>query len=108
MLRLVQRGHPKGWAGGQVGGVGVWQLAGCVAQGGAQAFFQRGVVERHAQKIMHGQLLLHSQGQGERLVNELGRGAQLRVMRGVPARVIPLALWHTASLGLEVWLSAVS
>ena len=53
-------------------------------------------------------LLLHSQGQGERLVNELGRGAQLRVMRGVPARVIPLALWHTASLGLEVWLSAVA
>jgi len=53
-------------------------------------------------------LLLHSQGQGERLLNELGRGAQLRVMRGVPARVMPMALWHTASLGLEVWLSAVA
>jgi len=53
-------------------------------------------------------LLLHSQGQGQYLIQELGRGAQLRVMQGLPARVIPLALWHTASLGLEVWLSAVA
>ena len=29
-------------------------------------------------------------------------------MQGVPARVIPMGLWHTASLGLEVWLSAVA
>ncbi len=53
-------------------------------------------------------VLLHSQGQGQRLIDELGRGAQLRVMQGVPARVIPMGLWHTASLGLEVWLSAVA
>ena len=53
-------------------------------------------------------LLLHSQGKGQRLIDELGRGAQLKLMQGVPARVIPLALWHTASLGLEVWLSAVA
>ena len=75
-IALVQRRYPQGWAGGQVGGAGVRQLSGCVAQGGAQAFFQRGVVERHAQKIMHGQLLLHGQGQqvGEVLAI---RGAQL-------------------------------
>lgn len=53
-------------------------------------------------------LLLHSQAQGQALIDELGRGAQLKVMQGVPARVMPLALWHTASLGLEVWLSAIA
>ncbi len=52
-------------------------------------------------------LLLHSQARGQALIDELGRGAQLQVMKGVPARVIPMGLWHTASLGLEVWLSAV-
>ncbi len=53
-------------------------------------------------------LLLHSQEKGQALIDELGRGAQLQVMKGVPARVIPMGLWHTASLGLEVWLSAVA
>ncbi len=53
-------------------------------------------------------LLLHSQGAGQKLIDELGRGAQLKVMQGVPARVIPMGLWHTASLGLEVWLSSVA
>ena len=53
-------------------------------------------------------LLLHSQGRGQALVDELGRAAQLRVAQGVPAHVIPVALWHTASLGLEVWLSTVA
>ena len=53
-------------------------------------------------------LLLHSQGHGQKLLEELGRGAQLQVMQGVPARVMPMGLWHTASLGIEVWLSAVA
>lgn len=53
-------------------------------------------------------LLLHSQEKGQKLIDELGRGAQLKVMQGVPARVIPVALWHTASVGLELWLSAVA
>jgi len=53
-------------------------------------------------------LMLHSQGAGQALIGELGRAAQLRVAQGVPARVIPMGLWHTASLGLEVWLSAVA
>jgi ferredoxin len=53
-------------------------------------------------------LLLHSQDQGQTLIDELGRGAQLGVIQGVPARVIPVALWHTASVGLELWLSAVA
>ena len=53
-------------------------------------------------------LLLHSQEGGRALVEELGRAAQLGVAHGVPANVIPVALWHTASLGLDVWLSAVA
>jgi ferredoxin len=53
-------------------------------------------------------LLLHSQGQGQALVERLGRAAQLQVARGVPANVIPVPLWHTASVGLELWLAAVA
>ncbi len=53
-------------------------------------------------------LLLHSQEQGQRLIDELGRAARLGVAQGVPAQVIPLAVWHTASLGLDVWLGAIA
>jgi ferredoxin len=52
-------------------------------------------------------VLLHSQVAGAALVNDLGRAASLDTsVNGVPARVLPLAAWHTASLGLEVWLAA--
>ena len=52
-------------------------------------------------------LLLHSQEAGAALVNDLGRLAQLdKTVRGVPARVIPLPLWHTASVGIDLWLTA--
>ncbi|WP_428292178.1 4Fe-4S binding protein [Hydrogenophaga sp.] len=53
-------------------------------------------------------VLLHSQEAGSALIGELGRAAALdrQKVRGVPARVIPLPLWHTASIGLDVWLSA--
>jgi ferredoxin len=53
-------------------------------------------------------ILLHSQEAGQALVNELGRAAQLQVAQGVPAHVIPVSLWHTASLGLDVWLTALA
>ncbi len=53
-------------------------------------------------------VLLHSQTRGQALLDELGRGAQLQVMQGLPARVLPLPLWHTANLGMEVWLSAIA
>ncbi|MBV7427915.1 MULTISPECIES: 4Fe-4S binding protein [unclassified Acidovorax] len=53
-------------------------------------------------------VLLHSQERGQALVEELGRAAQLKVAHGVPARVIPVAVWHTASLGVDLWLSAVA
>lgn len=52
-------------------------------------------------------LLLHSQGAGTRLIDELGRAARTdRSVHGVPARVLPVALWHTASVGLDLWLAA--
>ncbi len=59
-------------------------------------------------------LLLHSQGAGSRLVDTLGRAARSDRrasldqggMHGVPARVLPVALWHTASVGLDLWLAA--
>ncbi|MEO7008108.1 MAG: 4Fe-4S binding protein [Caldimonas sp.] len=54
-------------------------------------------------------LLVHSQGAGSRLVNELGRGATVdATLRGVPARVLPLDVYHTASVGLDLWLSALA
>ncbi len=71
-------------------------------------------------------LLLHSQSDGQALVESLGRAAQLagpapkrsllgfgrqagpHTLQGVPANVIPLALWHSASTGLDLWLSAIA
>lgn len=53
-------------------------------------------------------LLLHSQVLGQQLVEQLGRAAQLKKANGLPHNVIPVALWHTASLGLDLWLSAVT
>ena len=57
----------------------------------------------------HPVLLLHSQGAGQQAIEALGRAARLhKTVQGVPANVIPQALWHTASLGLDVWLSALA
>jgi ferredoxin len=53
-------------------------------------------------------LLLHSQECGQALVEELGRAAQLKIAHGVSAHVLPVALWHTASTGVDLWLSAVA
>ena len=53
-------------------------------------------------------LLLHSQEGGQACIEALGRSAQLKLAQGVPANVIPMSLWHTASLGLEVWLTAIA
>ncbi len=53
-------------------------------------------------------LLMHSQGRGAQLIEQLGRAAQLKKAKGVPHNLIPVGLWHTASMGLDVWLSAVA
>jgi len=57
----------------------------------------------------HAALLLHSQEGGARLMGDLGRAARLDpATHGVPARVLPLALHHGASVGLELWLAAIA
>jgi ferredoxin len=54
-------------------------------------------------------VLLHSHEGGVRLIGELGRAARIDpATRGVPARVLPLALHHSASTGVDLWLSAVA
>jgi ferredoxin len=53
-------------------------------------------------------LLLHSQERGQQLVEELGRAARVGAAAGVPANVIPLAVWHVASIGIDLWLTAVA
>ncbi len=57
----------------------------------------------------HASLLFHSQVKGQQTIEALGRAARLqKAIRGVPANVIPVALWHTASVGLDLWLSAIA
>lgn len=54
-------------------------------------------------------VLVHSQGAGQRLIGELGRLARTdRTVHGVPARVLPVDVWHTASVGIDLWLSAIA
>ncbi|SNS10393.1 4Fe-4S binding domain-containing protein [Noviherbaspirillum humi] len=54
-------------------------------------------------------LLLHSHEGGAELIGELGRTAQAtRKLKGMPARVMPLALHHTASAGIDLWLAAIA
>ena len=57
-------------------------------------------------------LLLHSQQAGTRLIDDLGRaaraGRRTGSLHGVPARVLPVAVWHTASVGIDLWLAAIA
>jgi ferredoxin len=53
-------------------------------------------------------LLLHDQERGQALVEELGRAARVGAAEGVPANVIPMALFHVASTGIDLWLTAVA
>lgn len=54
-------------------------------------------------------LLIHSEGGGARMIGELGRAARVDpAIHGVPARVLPLGVWHTASIGLDLWLAAIA
>ena len=54
-------------------------------------------------------VLLHSQGAGSALIGALGRAARTDdSVRGMPARVLPVELWHTASVGIDLWLAAIA
>jgi len=54
-------------------------------------------------------LLIHSQEAGAGVVEALGRAARIDAgLHGVPARVLPLEVWHTASVGIDLWLAAIA
>ncbi len=54
-------------------------------------------------------LLLHSEAAGTQAINQLGRQARATSkLQGLPARVVPVALWHTASTGIDLWLAAIA
>jgi ferredoxin len=54
-------------------------------------------------------VLIHSQGAGAAVVDALGRAARVdRSVHGLPARVLPLEVWHTASVGIDLWLAAIA
>ncbi|MDB5763189.1 MAG: iron-sulfur binding protein [Herminiimonas sp.] len=54
-------------------------------------------------------LLLHSQERGTELIGRLGRLAKAAgKLQGVPARVIPVDLQHSASTGIDLWLAAIA
>lgn len=54
-------------------------------------------------------VLLHSTSEGQALIDDWGRAASVdKAVRGLPARVLPLAVWHSASVGLELWLTALA
>ncbi len=52
-------------------------------------------------------LLFHSKESGAGLLQKLGQNAA-KAGRGLPARVIPLDLHHTASVGIDVWMAAIA
>ena len=54
-------------------------------------------------------LLIHSQEAGAAVIEALGRAARVdAALHGVPARVLPLEVWHTASVGIDLWLAAIA
>jgi ferredoxin len=54
-------------------------------------------------------LLIHSEDAGAKRIDELGRAARVDArLQGLPARVLPVAVWHTASIGLDLWLAAIA
>jgi ferredoxin len=124
-VRTAAPARPQ--AGGQGGGIVVdaHLCVGCgacttVCPTGALGYAAPGTVDqgRRLRTLLrtHGRaggrdaaLLIHSEGAGRRLVEDLGRAASAdAAVHGLPARVIPVAVWHTASIGLDLWLMALA
>ena len=127
-----QVARPRGQGGAQgtayIGGGIVVEPHLCVGCGacstvcpsGAMSFAYPGTVDQgkrlrtlvHAYTQAGGRdaaLLLHSEGAGAALVDALGRATRTdKTLHGVPARVLPVAVWHTASIGIDLWLSAIA
>ncbi|MDO8179220.1 MAG: 4Fe-4S binding protein [Undibacterium sp.] len=52
-------------------------------------------------------LLFHSKEAGADLLQQLGQ-ITTKAGRGLPARVIPVDVHHTASIGIDLWLAAIA
>ncbi len=122
-----RKGKTKGQAAGGIV-VEAHLCAGCgacstVCPSGAMAYAYPGTVDqgRRLRTLLtayaqaggrNAALLIHSEAAGTRWLNELGRGASLsrrdRSLQGLPARVLPVAVWHTASIGIDLWLAAIA
>jgi len=54
-------------------------------------------------------LLFHSTEAGADVIEALGRAARVdAAVHGLPARVVPVEVQHTASVGIDLWLGAVA
>jgi len=53
-------------------------------------------------------ILFHSMERGSALIDELERLGKISGRQGVPARVLPLEVHHTASVGIDLWLAAIA
>ena len=54
-------------------------------------------------------LLIHSESAGQGAVDDLGRAARTdKSFHGLSARVLPVPVWHTASVGIDLWLAAIA
>src|SRR4029079_6640579 len=54
-------------------------------------------------------LLVHSRDAGAAVVDALGRAARIAAtLHGVPALLLPRDVWHTASVGIDLWLAAIA
>ncbi|MGV3743299.1 MAG: 4Fe-4S dicluster domain-containing protein [Burkholderiaceae bacterium] len=54
-------------------------------------------------------ILFHGDGRAAELIAQAGRlAAAGRSPSGMPARVLPLALHHAASVGMDLWLSSIA
>lgn len=52
-------------------------------------------------------LMLHGEEYGNAPILALGRAARAGQAQGIPANVIPVPVFHPASVGLELWLAAL-
>lgn len=53
-------------------------------------------------------LLLHNGERGRTLIEQLGRAARTGKALGMPVNVLPVEVFHAASTGLDLWLSALA
>lgn len=53
-------------------------------------------------------VLLHNGERGRTLIEQLGRAARTGKAQGVPVNVLPVEVFHAASTGLDLWLTALA